>query len=135
MTKQEIFDKVWNHFIVEKNPVGFDNETNVCMYRNAEGYKCAVGILIPDDEYSEFIEYGTVHHLYDRYTNGSVFCLPPTLQNIFEVGGFDIAEFMRRLQVAHDSYAQNRQIRPFEYFVEELRTVAIAEKLQVPERS
>lgn len=30
MTEQEIFNKVWNHFIVEKNPVSYEPEKGLC---------------------------------------------------------------------------------------------------------
>lgn len=48
MTKQEILNKVWDYFIVEKHPKAYDVR---CCYRTKDGYKCAIGCLIPDELY------------------------------------------------------------------------------------
>jgi len=44
-TQQEIFDKVWDHFIVKGNSKSIND--NVCVY---DGTGCAIGCLLdPDD--------------------------------------------------------------------------------------
>lgn len=55
LTRQEVFNKVYQHFILEQNPhsVGSNGE---CRYRTPEGRKCAIGIFIPDDLYYEGLE-------------------------------------------------------------------------------
>jgi hypothetical protein len=55
MTAQEIFDRVWTHFVVEGNPRSIDEDRD-CVYRGPEGQKCAVGIFIPDAEYRDSLE-------------------------------------------------------------------------------
>lgn len=56
MHKQEIFDTVVNHLINQKQKsVKEGNKTN-CLYRGPNGLKCAVGCLIPDDVYEEYME-------------------------------------------------------------------------------
>lgn len=56
MTKQEIFDKVWQYYIVEKHKRSI--ERGVCLYRHpgADGRRCAAGLLIADEHYSPEIE-------------------------------------------------------------------------------
>lgn len=53
MTQQEIFNTVVEHLLTQ-NVRSLDGE--ICMYRSKEGLKCAIGCLIPDDEYSVELE-------------------------------------------------------------------------------
>jgi hypothetical protein len=57
MTKQEIFDKVATHLLTQnaKSIVG-SGVDSFCRYRGENGMKCAVGVLISDDEYRECFE-------------------------------------------------------------------------------
>ena len=43
-TRQQIIDKVWTHFVVNKNPRCINPTTRTCSY---SGTGCAVGCLIP----------------------------------------------------------------------------------------
>lgn len=61
MIAQEIFDKVAGH-LLQQNAKSLDN-TGMCTYRGENGLKCAVGILIPDGEYSPNMEALTVNKL------------------------------------------------------------------------
>lgn len=59
MTDQEIFDKVREHFITNRNPPGgqaLGSGDFRCQYRGPDGSKCAAGVLIPDDKYDPSIE-------------------------------------------------------------------------------
>lgn len=49
-TAQEIVDKIWNWFAVQKQPRGWDSELERCAYRGDGGSRCAVGCLLEDDE-------------------------------------------------------------------------------------
>jgi len=58
MTAQEIFDKVINHLLQQGGPAlnyNYDDDP-VCRYRSNNGLKCAVGCLIPDDQYDPIME-------------------------------------------------------------------------------
>lgn len=55
LTDQQIFDKVWQHFVVERGPWSV-NRYGTCQYRGPRGQKCAVGVLIPDDMYQPSME-------------------------------------------------------------------------------
>lgn len=53
-TNQDIFNTVWNHFIVgDGQPSIFRAK---CLYRGPKGTKCAVGLLISDEKYSPEME-------------------------------------------------------------------------------
>jgi hypothetical protein len=49
ITAQEIFDRVWRRFVVERAPRGV-NIHGGCMYRTPGGRMCAVGCLLTDEE-------------------------------------------------------------------------------------
>lgn len=52
-TEQEVFDQVKNH-LLKQNKKSVSDCT--CMYRSADGMKCAAGCLIGDYEYSAKLE-------------------------------------------------------------------------------
>lgn len=54
MNAQEIFDTVVTHLYTQGKQA-VDGE-NGCRYRTASGLKCAVGCLIPDDQYHPSME-------------------------------------------------------------------------------
>jgi len=56
MTAQEIFDKAWQYFFVEKHPRSV--ERGKCFYRHpsGDGRRCAAGLFIKDEQYSEELE-------------------------------------------------------------------------------
>jgi len=51
MTKQEIFNKVWDHFIVNKGKKSMIN--GICKFRGINGSKCVIGLFIPDEKYDK----------------------------------------------------------------------------------
>lgn len=79
LTAQEIFNIVWNHFVVEKNPLGVKG--HFCTYHNRtlEGVeiRCALGLFLTDAEADAFEgtslpQYAGVHedepeHIQARY--------------------------------------------------------------------
>lgn len=56
ITTQEVFNMVWNHFVVEKGKPSISVEGGPCRYRGDGGAKCAVGLFIPDDRYTWSLE-------------------------------------------------------------------------------
>lgn len=48
LTKQEIFDKVWDYFVVQGKPRSSD-ANGKCQYLTDDGCRCAVGVLMPDN--------------------------------------------------------------------------------------
>ena len=63
MTNQEAFDKVVKHLEAQgwRKVEGLGG----CMYRAPNGCRCAVGALIPDDQYCDSFEEKTVRWIKD----------------------------------------------------------------------
>jgi len=53
--KDRIFTTVMDHLIVQ-NRQSYDTEREICVYKHKDGLKCAIGCLIPDEEYSPKLE-------------------------------------------------------------------------------
>ena len=53
LTEQELFAKVAKHLLTQ-NKKSLNGEK--CVYRSADGLKCAAGCLIEDSEYATFFE-------------------------------------------------------------------------------
>ena len=87
MTNQEILDKVANHLLTQ-NEKAYNEDEHSCAYLDPEGRKCAVGCLIPDDQYSRKLE-------------GAVITSNPKLKALACMQGLDI-DFLRALQMIHD---------------------------------
>lgn len=61
MNAQEIFDTVVTHLYTQGKQAA--DGKNRCQYRTDAGLKCAVGCLIPDDQYDPAMEGATVDTL------------------------------------------------------------------------
>lgn len=55
MDKQEIFNKAIRALHAQPQK-SYDEFTGTCFYRGPEGIKCAIGHLIPDEEYNPKFE-------------------------------------------------------------------------------
>ena len=65
MTEQEIFDRVARHLLTQGREAQDHNKINgayVCRYKTADGLMCAIGCLIPPENYSEAMEGKRVMH-------------------------------------------------------------------------
>lgn len=58
VTAQSLFDEIWDWFVVQGKPRSVAYGGGSCAYRGANGSKCAVGVLIRDDEYSDRMDDG-----------------------------------------------------------------------------
>ncbi len=63
MTKQEAFDKVYKHFVINGNPTSVVRKkrrnggfVSVCMYRSPSGAKCSAGLFLHGYEYKPSYE-------------------------------------------------------------------------------
>lgn len=63
MTEQDIFDKVTEHLLTQNQRA---SNGVLCQYRTENGLKCAVGCLIPDEQYSYELEYRPIWFLGDK---------------------------------------------------------------------
>jgi hypothetical protein len=72
MTCQEAYDKVVEHFVDNMQPKSVggewtsDAESISCAYRGKGGAKCAFGVLIPDEVYTNTIEGNLASTLIDE---------------------------------------------------------------------
>jgi len=89
MTDQETFNKVKEHLLTQ-NRKSYDTYVG-CMYRSADGLKCAIGCLIPDELYEDRFEGLGVMELLRKSTN---------LRALFD--GLDVI-FLMDLQIVHDT--------------------------------
>lgn len=97
MTTQEAFDRVWDWFVVQGKgpsitPTRSTDGGITCMYRSLDGFKCALGVLIPDSEYRHDMEYKTVEEIRAEGI------LPLSLDGLPD-------SFLKRLQDCHDKAA------------------------------
>lgn len=113
---QEIFNKVWQYFVVEKHTRS--TEGGKCFYRHpsGDGRRCVVGLFIKDEEYHKTLETFGAHN-------------PDVLFTLVKSGVLEswrVQDFLRDLQIAHDQSAGE--------FVEEerLRQSAASFKIKVP---
>lgn len=92
MEAQQIFDKVATHLATQgKRAVSQHVDPYNCMYRSPDGGRCALGALIPDDEYDPDMEGQMATQLFDRWRG------PPTLMALAPHRALVVA-----LQGAHD---------------------------------
>lgn len=89
LTLQQVFDKIYTHFIIEGNPRSITIEGE-CRFRGKNGTKCAIGLFIPDEVYEEKMETLGIASLFQNY---------PTMEDILG----DLSEFeLSTLQKYHD---------------------------------
>lgn len=44
-SKQEIFNRVWEHYLVNGGGAGWNADKNRCVYHTKEGNSCAIGVF------------------------------------------------------------------------------------------
>jgi hypothetical protein len=98
-TKQEVFNKVWQHFIVDQNPRAYNPETDKCTYYSESG-GCAIGCLIEDDD---------VKKVLDMAPTSSIYSLRSLYSEIFDkiIDTEVDKNFLGYLQIAHDDYTND----------------------------
>ena len=98
MTNQEAFTTVVLHLRKQGRPARIGSD---CRYRAPDGCKCAIGVLIPDDQYSPKLEGSNVLALIHL----------PALQDLNPKMLYD-------LQNTHDLYDPKEWEKRFEYHAE-----------------
>lgn len=92
MKEQTAFNKVWKHWVVDKQPRS-QIEYERCAYRGKDGGKCAIGILIPDKLYDSVLEGRGVGYLLThfpairKHLNGCTLKFLLDLQNLHDDSG------------------------------------------------
>lgn len=87
------------------------NETRrECRYRNQEGKRCAIGLIIPDEVYAPAWEGETVHGL------------PQILRTLLKILLPDMtADELQSVQLLHDQHAMGKEGWNTEQFITDLR--------------
>lgn len=102
---QTIFDRVASHLLAQKASA-FDHDGN-CVYRNYQGLKCAVGCLIPDQDYTSKIEGFSIPFegvtLTSEIAEKSELLSKILLKNKIDLQDSKIRNLLRSLQNIHDS--------------------------------
>ena len=103
-THQNIFNHVWNYFLIKNNKFGYNYASGICEYRTTSGDKCAIGCMIPDDEYHIHMEGCTASELFgtDGYECDLTECIEEQFGSIRDVPN----SFFDRLQHVHDHAAE-----------------------------
>lgn len=110
MTAQELFDKVATHLLTQ-NRASIDEKLDFCKYRlyrdNDPPLSCAVGCLIPDNQYDPEMEGVLIDRLIDdKWITGSIL-------NLFR----EHRSLLYKLQWIHDKTTTH-------YWKDELRNLA-----------
>ena len=87
MNNQEAFNIMVNH-LRKQNKKSVDSLSDKCLYRGPNGLKCAIGCLIPDDEYSPLMEGKVISSIHKKVS---------TLKNLDRY-------FLVSMQDIHDQY-------------------------------
>lgn len=109
MNNQEAFNKMVQHLRFQK--VESISKDGTCMYRGPNGLKCAVGALIPDEEYRLEFEKSIASNVAKK-------C--PSLDGIDK-------NFLDKMQNAHDNVA-------IRFWEDEFKEIAEEFDLYVPQQ-
>jgi hypothetical protein len=101
-SRQDILNFVEQKMIEQGKP-SYDPLTNMCFYRSTNGLKCAIGHLIPDEEYDAHIK-GKHTQAGDSHNNMGVFTYIHTFYSEATAHSPD-GMFLVKLQSAHDQAA------------------------------
>jgi hypothetical protein len=96
MTAQQIFDKVWQTFVVEKAPKSV-NEAGKCVYGHPDTIGCAVACLMPRETRQALYEYE------NKTTSLSVTLLSREIPGEYPAWVDDNIILLRSLQSVHDN--------------------------------
>lgn len=132
MTPKEIFNTVVTHLYTQKKQA-YDNRNNTCAYRTPEGLKCAIGCLIPDDDYDYRMD-GIDSQGF--YLGGSMEAIVANFPNNIPSYFKDNFDFLFKLQGIHDGAEVDNDIdRNFKMrtLTIELRNFANYYNLYIPE--
>lgn len=86
------------------------NNKHLCMYRGSDGKKCAAGWLIPDEVYTEDMEYMGWKEIVDKFCD----VLPNYLKTAESLA------MVKKLQLIHDDDYMDYDKELFEKLLEEV---------------
>lgn len=98
---QRALDKAWDWFVVQEKPKS--QRGHSCMYRGPKGCRCAVGLLIPDNEYNPGLEGATAVEMkqhcpsLEQYPDGFLMDLQGAHDTWYDIGATATANIMKQL--------------------------------------
>ncbi|MEN7527880.1 hypothetical protein [Cupriavidus sp. DL-D2] len=122
MEAQVLFNTVAKHLMVQGRRA-MANQGQTCAYRSADGCKCAVGVLIPDELYDVHMEGLSIARMLDQLDELE---LPAPLAQFIKNDLEPHLHLLMALQAAHDGLTP-------EDWAGELRRIARKFKLNLPE--
>jgi hypothetical protein len=113
MTNQDLLDTVVNALLKQGCvSVASSSSSANCLYRGLNGTKCAIGHLIPDELYTEDLEFGGIRSLFHSRTH---------LKVLQEAGIAHLSlDFLSLLQAAHDTDMRDGK----EFYSARMRNIA-----------
>lgn len=135
MSKQEILQKVYDHFIKEGNPMGYDSKKSGCSYEKG----CAIGIFLTPEKRRFFDSNSlALEDLYSSFSTEKEKEVQTAFNEIEAVFGKNFVKneqdfnFLVLLQDIHDSSINHfSESRSKEYFLKSLNTLAKEHKLKI----
>lgn len=113
LTQQDIVNKVYQYYIVEGNPPGWDTAMRDCTYFGDHGEKCAISINLPDTIRAEDMPIGRIGGILDGENDTNSFLFSTKLKEYWEPNVYERPNngnkysFIEDVQNAHDSSASN----------------------------
>ncbi len=92
LKRQDVFNKVWQHAVVEGNEPSYDFNEDNCFYRGPNGESCFVGVCIPDEVYRPDMEHNNADSLVLNF---------PEVEKLFDKRSAN-TDFLNSLQYVHD---------------------------------
>jgi hypothetical protein len=99
LNKQEVFTKVKNHLLTQRQKSIRDSAQNSrCVYRGPSGLMCAIGCLIPDSKYTKEMDHHEMDvHILMKHFSG-------IFDDVFDIEDRDIIHMLYSLQSTHDKF-------------------------------
>lgn len=98
-----LVDSVWNHFIAQDKPFGYDHHYGRCNLRTSTGNKCALGIFIDDETYKTIDEYQI--YIAQEIIALKLFSFKPAGPDGIYLDYYRTMVILSDLQTKHDTYS------------------------------
>lgn len=130
LTNQEIFNKVWQHFIVEDKPYAYDTDIQLCSYLTKEGHQCAIGLFLTPNQ---AIDLSGLTPVDRRFNPVAIEVFGRSVhEDDYDYRLNDFGRFLKKLQEAHDISHANALDMHKQKFQSMLRLVAREFHLDIP---
>lgn len=141
LTRQEIFDKVWDAFVVKGRPPAITPNGGCYYYRKSGNntQRCAIGLFMPVEVAKVCNDLGAVDSIFAWLNNRNSTFHTPAENRAFDwveqnLDRYDM-EFLSAIQDSHDTYfyKSNNSVSFTDYIREKLIDLAAYYGLKVPD--